>query len=333
MLRVNKTTGIALVTIIVLFLLASGTHRSDFHFKSFPGAHDAASSTSTSRPRPSLVGAPTLLYPQPGGQTYPRAIKLRSGTLLATLTVQDENLNQAIQMVISHDQGLTWSPHSVVISKPATDATPVDNGFLLEMPSGRILCAFRSHTKVAELLNAEEKPGGQNEGYLYYRLIIHYSDDGGKTWEFLSTPTHEAGPAHGNWEPGLRLTNSGELQFFYSRELGGGRDQDNLIRISEDEGVSWSNATNVSGQDLVTRDGMMGIVEITPGSGHLMAVFETVQEKEDVVVFTARFEIWSVQSRDDGKTWGERKMIYAGWYGEEGAPDRTSTYFCISHIL
>jgi hypothetical protein len=154
--------------------------------------------------------------------------------------------------------------------------------------------------------------------------MIYHSDDNGKTWEHLSTPTQEPGPAHGNWEPFLRLSNAGELQFFYSREIGGGKDQDNLMRVSHDEGVSWSDARTVSGMDLETRDGMIGVQEVVPGSGHLMAVFETVEEKGDN--FEARFEVWSVTSRDDGRTWGERRLIYDSWFGDAGAQNRLSSH-------
>ena len=82
------------------------------------------------------------------------------------------------------------------------------------------------------------------------------------------------------------------------------------MRVSHDEGLSWSNAQTISGLDLESRDGMLGVQEITPGSGHLMAVFESVEEKGDGPYFEGRFGIWSVVSRDDGATWGERKLIY-----------------------
>jgi hypothetical protein len=102
------------------------------------------------------------------------------------------------------------------------------------------------------------------------------------------------------------------LQFYYSRELGG-RDQDNLMRASQDEGLSWSEAQIISGLEVETRDGMLGLQEILPGSRHLMAVFESVEEKGDGTVFEGRFGIWSVISRDDGITWGERNLIYESY--------------------
>jgi len=325
MLRIPRTLGAAVFLIVLLYFLASGTLRPDSHVnRLIHGASGVLSFTTPPILKPSLIGTPSLLYPQPGKQTYPRAIKLRSGILLASFTVYDPE--NAIQLAVSLDQGVSWAPHGIVLSKPASEATPLDNGFLFELPSGRILCAFRAHTKAPEALNAEEKPGGQNEGYLYFRLMIYHSDDDGKTWKYLSTPTQEPGTANGNWEPFLRLSNSGNLQFFYSRELGGGRDQDNLMRVSHDQGVTWSDAKIVTGKDLVTRDGMIGIQEVVPGTGHLMAVFETVEEKGDGTVFEARFEVWSVTSRDDGNTWGERRLIYDSWFGDAGAPNSLSTY-------
>lgn len=314
MLRVQRTAGIAIFAIAILYFLAPSILRNT------AGGVLSAPFTSTSTSKHRLIGRAVQLSTQPGITTYPRAIKLQSGALLASFTVfEPEN---AIQLAVSQNEGKSWSPYGTVITKPASEATPVDNAVLLELPSGRLLCAFRAHTKKPEALNEEEKPGGQNEGYLHFRLMIYHSDDTGKTWKYLSTPTEEPGPAHGNWEPLLRLSNSSELQFFYSREIGGGRDQDNLMRVSQDEGISWSDPRTVSGLDLVTRDGMMGIQEVVPGSGHLMAVFETVEEKGEGNTFEARFEVWCVTSRDDGKTWGERRMIYDAWYGDEGAPNR-----------
>ena len=226
------------------------------------------------------------MYPPPGKQTYPRAIKLRSGVLLAASTIFSPQ--QSISLSVSLDAGASWEPYGTVVTTPAPDIQ-LNNAFLLELPSSRLLCAFRAHTQVLSAVGVEEKPGGQNEGYLYYRLMIYSSDDAGETWQHLSTPVQEHGPSHGNWEPFLRLSNSGGLQFYYSRELGG-RDQDNLMRVSHDEGLSWSEAQIISGLAKQTRDGMLGIQEITPGSGNLMAVFETVEEKGDGINFEGRFE-------------------------------------------
>lgn len=261
---------------------------------------------------PKISGPAVELYTPPGPQTYPRVIKLRSGNLLAVLaTYEPEN---TIALSISQDQGISWHPYGFVATAQASNIQ-VGNAFLLELPSTRLLAAYRRHTLKQEAVGVEEKPGGQNEGYLYYKLMIYFSDDVGKTWHYLSTPVQGPGPRHGLWEPFLRLANNGSLQLFYSQEEGG-RDQDNLMRVSSDGGKTWSGQIFVSGQDMATRDGMMGIQELEVGSGVLMAVFESVEEKAEEGHFEARFEVWCSISRDDGNTWGERRMIYDGWWNE-----------------
>lgn len=259
---------------------------------------------------PTIVGPAVSLHSGQGAQTYPRAVKLRSGVLLAALTAfETEN---AIVLSISLDFGASWTPYATVMKAP-TPNIQLNNAFLFEASDSRILCAFRCHTMKPEAIGAEEKPGGQNEGYLYYQLQIYYSDDVGKTWHYLSTPVQEPGPVHGVWEPFLRTSNKGDLQLYYSREEGG-RDQDNLVRVSGDSGLSWSSDVYVSGLGIASRDGMMGIQELSPGSGHLMAVFESVEEKGAEGTFTARFGVWSVVSGDDGKTWSDRRMIYESFF-------------------
>jgi hypothetical protein len=259
---------------------------------------------------PIIVGPAVSVYPAPGVQTYPRAIKLRSGALLVALTTfETEN---AISISISNDSGTSWILHSTVINGPAPNIQ-VNNPFLFEVSTGRILCALRCHTLKPEAVGAEEKPGGENEGYIYYKLVVYYSDDVGETWHYLSTPVEAPGPVHGLWEPFLRLSNKGELQLYYSREEGS-RDQDNLMRVSRDGGLSWSSDAFVSGSLSATRDGMMGVQKLVPRSGNLITVFESVEEKGAGPTFESRFAVWSVLSSDDGKTWSERRIIYEAFW-------------------
>jgi hypothetical protein len=232
-------------------------------------------------PIPMTLGPPISLSTFPGPQTYPRALRLRSSALLGVYTAYEPT--NTISLSKTYDNGLNWTPYSTVVSAPqsANDSIELNNGFPFELPSGRLLCTFRAHTRTSDPDVTEEKTVIQNAGYLFYRLVIYYSDDGGMTWKYLSTPTSDGpGHIHGNWEPLLRLAHNGDLQFYYSRELGG-RDQDNLMRVSRDEGITWSEPRIVSGEGMATRDGMMGIEEIVPGGGVLMIVFESVEETGD----------------------------------------------------
>jgi photosystem II stability/assembly factor-like uncharacterized protein len=136
---------------------------------------------------------------------------------------------------------------------------------VLQIPGGRILCAFRNHDK---------NPAG---GYSAYRITVCYSDDGGATWAYLSEPASDPGGVNSSWEPFLRSAADGSLQIYYSRE-NSPSGQDSLMRTSTDGGATWSDAATISGGDQEnTRDGMLGIA-IIDGS-NLIAVFETEQQR------------------------------------------------------
>ncbi|KAK4692754.1 hypothetical protein P7C71_g4512, partial [Lecanoromycetidae sp. Uapishka_2] len=155
------------------------------------------------------------------------------------------------------------------------------------LPSGKVLCAFRNHSK------------DPNTGaYTYYRITVCASSDQGQTWTYLSTASSDSNPVNGNWEPFLRNAQAG-LQIYYSRE-NSAQDQDTLERFSADEGETWSAAQTISGEGITSRDGMTGVTTVS--GSNLMAVFETET--------TGLFSIASITSSNDGITWGDRNTIY-----------------------
>ena len=175
------------------------------------------------------------------------------------------------------------------MTRGASNANDIDNPYILQLPSGRILCAFRNHSK-----------DPSSGAYTQFRITVAYSDDSGKTWSDLSQPAGDPGPVNGNWEPFLRNAQDGSLQIYYSRE-NSAQDQDTLERFSTDGGQTWTDAQTISGADLTTtRDGMTGVTTIS--GSNLMAVFESES--------SGTFTINAITSTDDGKTWGGRKTIY-----------------------
>ena len=175
------------------------------------------------------------------------------------------------------------------VTRGASNANDIDNPYVLQLPSGRILCAFRNHSK-----------DPSSGSYTYFRITVAYSDDNGKSWSFLSQPNGDPGPVNGNWEPFLRNAQDGSLQIYYSRE-NSAADQDTIERSSTDGGNTWADAQTISGAGITSRDGMTGVTTITGSS--LMAVFESET--------SGTFTINAITSTDDGKTWGNRKTIYA----------------------
>ncbi|KAH7102284.1 Sialidase [Auriculariales sp. MPI-PUGE-AT-0066] len=229
-------------------------------------------------------------YPMASKGTYPRAIVLRDGSLLGTVSYKTPNSPagyQVITTVISRNNGTSWKDHGVVINAPGDNW----NQFLLQLPNGRVLCAFHDHQYKAD-----------QKTFAEFRITIYYSDDLGKTWKLLSRPEVRKAKtiSNGMWEPFLRFSKDKVLQLFYSSE-NHSEDQNSLMRTSADGGKTWSAAKTISGSDVRQRDGMLGVANY--GGKKLIAVFETT--------VNGHFEVWSITSPDDGKTWGNRRRVYA----------------------
>ncbi|KZV87662.1 hypothetical protein EXIGLDRAFT_651981, partial [Exidia glandulosa HHB12029] len=232
-----------------------------------------------------------------GAGTYPRATRLSNGNLLGAYT-STSNGENIINIVISTNNGASWQAQGVA----TRGVGDIDNPFPIQLSSGRVLVAFRNHSKDA------------NGNYTFFRITVCFSDDLGKTWQFLSQPASDPAGPNGNWEPFMRLSNANVLQLYYSRE-NSKTDQDSLLRTSTDGGATWSTAAVISGGELSgNRDGMLGVA--TCGTGQpLVAIFETVP-------VGGQFSVWSVRSTDDGKTWGDRRQVYqpTGTNNNAGAP-------------
>ncbi|KAL8789580.1 MAG: hypothetical protein Q9195_006757 [Heterodermia aff. obscurata] len=231
---------------------------------------------------PTLVKAPVFV----GAGTYPRANKLSNGSLILSYTAF-ENGDNIIRVVLSTDNGKTWKIQGDVARGPS-NANDIDNPYILQLPSGRLIVAFRNHSK-----------DPSNGSYTYFRITICYSDDLGKSWLFLSEPAANSGPVNGLWEPFLRNALDGSLQLYYSRE-NAFDDQDTLERFSTDGGATWSAPQTISGVAITSRDGMTGVATVSGST--LIAVFETS--------IVGTFNISAITSTDDGKTWGGRRIIY-----------------------
>lgn len=244
--------------------------------------------------RSTLSGAATVI----GAGTYPRANKLSDGSILGVYTAFSSD-SIIITTVQSTDNGASWQ-YLGEVTRGMSNANDIDNPYVLQLPGGRVLCAFRNHSK-------DPKTGA----YTYFRITVSYSDDKGKSWKYLSNPASDVGSVNGNWEPFLRLALDGSLQIYYSRE-NSAADQDSLQRYSTDSGKTWSSAQTISGSGITARDGMIGVATIS--GPKLMAVFESES--------TGVFNVMSITSADDGKTWTNRRMVYAstGTGNSAGAP-------------
>ncbi|KAG2176412.1 hypothetical protein INT43_005646 [Umbelopsis isabellina] len=253
---------------------------------------------------PSLVGSPVAMAPS--GGTYPRSTRLSTGQLLGIYTAFSGN-NNVITVCQSTNNGASWTDIGTV----TTGVGDIDNGYLLELPttaSGashrRILAVFRNHSRTGT---------SPNYVYTYYRITVCYSDDGGKTWSYLSQPEGKS-PPNGIWEPFMRLAHDGSIQLYYARE-NSATDQDIVQHISKDGGATWGPMATIAGATTTGRDGMPGVTEFNTGSGNkLLCIFETTED--------GPFHVKSVTSSDDGITWGNRATVYVptGTNNNAGSP-------------
>ncbi|EJF66027.1 neuraminidase [Dichomitus squalens LYAD-421 SS1] len=241
----------------------------------------------------------------PNGGAYPRVTSLSDGSLLAVYTASSGG-NKTLTVARSTDGGSTFGAWGTIATSPGD----LDNGFLLQLPNGNVVAAFRNHDM-------------SGSAYTYYRLTACVSTDGGRTWTFLSQIDQRAATATNNglWEPFLRLSSSSALQVYYASE-NSGNDQDILVQTSTDNGATWSGTTTVAGATTTGRDGMPGCAQFHDGATKLMCVFETTEGHSGL------FSVKSVVSTDDGKTWGTtRSEVFnpSGSNNNAGAPQLVAT--------
>lgn len=120
-------------------------------------------------PNPQLSGPQRII----AQGVHPRATQLQNGSLLGTYVAFRDNATIII-IIDSHDEGITWNEIGWVDRTPS-DKRSLDNPFLTQLDSGRILCTFENHDK---------RPQG---GYSHHRLTVCYSDDLGRSWKYLGT--------------------------------------------------------------------------------------------------------------------------------------------------
>jgi hypothetical protein len=105
-----------------------------------------------------------------GDGTYPRATRLQDGSILGVHTTFHDGAN-VIVATRSLDNGVTWAR----VGEITRGVGDIDNPFVVQLPSGKILCAFRNHSR------------DKNGHYTWFRITICSSADNGATWKSLST--------------------------------------------------------------------------------------------------------------------------------------------------
>lgn len=253
------------------------------------------------------------------GAMYTRVMQIKhyegsKGTLLATFEHYMQR-EPSFPIYRSTDHGETWHLYSEVEDthnewgmryQPHLFELPqqVD-----EFPAGTIFCAGNS---IPDDRSATE-------------LLLYYSTDGGKSWEFLSSivkggraiydPELAETPV---WEPFLGLDSSGRLVAYYSDERYHDDGYNQLLahKVSEDGGRTWGDDVfDVAVPDGKTRPGMSVITRLP--NGKYMLVFELV----GVEGIPVHYKI-----SDDGLDWGDPEDIGTRIENKEGHFLRSTPY-------
>ncbi|KAG8986855.1 hypothetical protein FRB94_011210 [Tulasnella sp. JGI-2019a] len=237
------------------------------------------------------VSATAIALSPVGGGTYPRELVLHDGSILAAFTYFS-GTTRTLTVTRSTDGGKTFAAYGSI----ATGTGDLDNPYLIQLASGRVLASFRNHD-----LNSAGVA-------TYYRITVCYSDTNGASWVFLSQADQRAASGvNGLWEPFFRIAQSGALQIYYAQE-NSASDQDIWMRSSTDGGLTWSAVTTVAGATTTGRDGMPSCADFldsnASGARKTLCVFETTEG-------AGTFTIKSVYSTNDGVSWTGRSPVYA----------------------
>ncbi|KAK0705790.1 Sialidase [Apiosordaria backusii] len=263
-------------------------------------------------PLPQLQVLPHDHFAPSTSGTYPRLCRLSDGSLLKSYTTFSPAEGERTLAISrsTDDQARSFHP----LGEITRSRGDCDNCFLLEIKPGTVLAAFRNH----DIRPEDGRP-------TWFRITICRSEDGGRSWGFLSQAVEKGAP-DGVWEPFMRMgacAGQQEVQLYYSAEGDQGRRQDTMVVVSADWGGSWSRPRRVTGGEGGLRDGMVGISELTDrGTGRegLVMVMETTRYG------TGRFNIEAVVSYDGGLSWGSRQEVYkpTGEGRNAGAPQIAS---------
>lgn len=211
-----------------------------------------------------------------------RMTRLADGRWLAVTTRFHADRPTTLVLSVGDDRARDWQPWSEVVEP----GRKIDNGEVLALPDGRVLLAMRSLIDGAS-----------------YRLHLYSSDNGARSWRFLSVIDRNEAPGgrddRGVWEPVLGLLDDGTLSVLYADEtLADGQPPYNQVvsqRLSRDGGRSWEAKTTIVAQPGggALRPGMP-VMARRPQGGYVL-VFEICGEDTHCPV--------SYKISPDGRDW------------------------------
>ncbi len=222
-------------------------------------------------------------------------LRLADGKIALFYLVKKSKQDCRAVMRVSTDELKTWS--EPILCMPEEGYFVVNNGQAVQLQSGRILLPAAKHDW------ASDKPGAHRG-----MALCFFSDDGGKTWHRSKSALEApAKSKSGLQEPVIVELKGGKLMMLLRTDLGC-----QYQSFSEDGGDTWSDP---AASDLISPLSPASIKRI-PGSGRLLLVWND-HTGIDPALRSKRTPLTVAVSKDEGKTWVQRKMLYEdpkGWY-------------------
>ncbi len=204
----------------------------------------------------------------------------------------------------SIDDGVTWSALGDIVRDGNFSARLDMAHFAQVGTTPTLYVAIEHHTKPND-----PKPANRT-----YRIEVHRSTDGGKTWALDSTVASQSNTLRGYWAPHLfRRPDDDQLQCYFDDEVypgAVGRDGQQCLRRKVYAAASrtWIDPVVVAFQDGMSRDGMPTVASLGGGGAgaRLLCVFESPANDPP----SNPTRVMQVVSPDGGATWGQRGVVY-----------------------
>jgi hypothetical protein len=205
------------------------------------------------------VEQPQVLYD--GGSSYPRAIRLETGRILASITTNDGPQGLGVIMA-SEDDGRTFRQIAEIPDPAAAGGTGICCSTLYELPSpvgalpkGTVLWA----STVGYLAMANRRT----------KQRLWASKDHGRAWSLLSDIA--ASPNEYNaWEPSLSVAADGRLVAFFSDESDKTKHDQKLVQVRSADALQWTDYRETVVSDAWNvRPGMINAIKL-PRHGYFM---------------------------------------------------------------
>ena len=243
---------------------------------------------------------------QSGRGAYCPSIKrLRDGSLIATQDVGTTlgSCDHSIEILRSHDDGLTWESQGVMPGGIADDDWFYRIPDVEELPDGRLVMrATRFEVRNGEVFDPDAETVARGQALLYW------SEDGGRGWSAPQVVTVDLPPEKYSWNgAGGRLLCLSATRWMYPletfkpEESDGPLDQKAIAVFSSDQGKTWGDLSVVA-DDPAGRflwwDQMNA--RLSDGRVYTMLWTHVHGTSDDLPVH------WVISS-DEGRTWSQPK--------------------------